>query len=584
MNRCNDGLPFVPGYRFADIKTNYRKSSFFGYRNGYAVNAEKSIGIGSNTPLDVESVYNSEIPKDNSYDLVTLTYGIPKDPPSPHFKPQFVLFDGIVLSFRGFTIETIEPPSKITYRVRHVKICYYMVDNTISVSETPILNAGYVQGMISKRSRVPNPNRRGQMYYYTDLNVGVELLINTKTYKLCSCNSFTRDYMTKEGISVHPNETMPEDPYLVERHRRLVQTTLPTKTSKDCDEVEHLKLKRFIEYDGKVLRFYAAWYHNESEAGFEPPYWRKFLVAYYLVNDQIEINELHHEKNEILFPSFLKKMKLPMNLKNIPSIITYENLNENVNKECQRFYKATDLIIGNTICVMGRKFILYDCDDFTRDYFKNNLQIVQPDRTNIMDPAKNELKRKMYPPHNGFGDPDDTLRNCVSFRLQPPKSNFLNFIKNLNNILRYKMKMVPVNKEDHDRPFCMEFNLANDKMTILEKASRGFLKGKFMSAFRLRKPGFPVEENIFYGPKDFAIGSKIHVRGSVFSIVDLDEWTYQFMIKNPDIFTQDAIEGVKDHFINKRLLEYARKMPEQEFKMLPPVVISGKTKNGDCDV
>jgi len=68
--------------------------------------------------------------------------------------------------------------------------------------------------------------------------------------------------------------------------------------------------------------------------------------------------------------------------------------------------------------------------------------------------------------------------------------------------------MVPVYEVDNLRDFIMEYCLGNDQMTIVELASKnsGFIKGRFMSSTRLRKPGTNVDEDQFYGTKDFAIG------------------------------------------------------------------------------
>jgi len=76
--------------------------------------------------------------------------------------------------------------------------------------------------------------------------------------------------------------------------------------------------------------------------------------------------------------------------------------------------------------------------------------------------------------------------------------------------------MVPVYEIDNLRDFIMEFCLGNDQMCIVELASKnsGFTKGRFMSASRLRKPGTSVDENQFYGPKDFSIG-KIYIFGII---------------------------------------------------------------------
>lgn len=65
----------------------------------------------------------------------TLTYGQAKDPPKPVFQPIFNLLDGKSLSFDGFTKQTVRESPVDTYRVRCVKIRYFLVDDTISIFE-----------------------------------------------------------------------------------------------------------------------------------------------------------------------------------------------------------------------------------------------------------------------------------------------------------------------------------------------------------------------------------------------------------------------------------------------------------------
>lgn len=65
----------------------------------------------------------------------TLTYGQAKDPPKPIVQPHFIMFDGKCLSFNGFTQQAITESAVDTYRVRRVKITYFLVDDTISVVE-----------------------------------------------------------------------------------------------------------------------------------------------------------------------------------------------------------------------------------------------------------------------------------------------------------------------------------------------------------------------------------------------------------------------------------------------------------------
>lgn len=115
----------------------------------------------------------------------------------------------------------------------------------------------------------------------------------------------------------------------------------------------------------------------------------------------------------------------------------------------------------------------------------------------------------MIPPYTGIGDPDDTRQNCLSLLPKPPKTtDFVTYVLNANKKLRYKLKMVPVYEVDKHRNFIMEYCLGNDQMSILEVAGKnsGFIKGRFMSSVRLRKPGTSVDEDQFYGTKDLAIG------------------------------------------------------------------------------
>lgn len=71
-----------------------------------------------------------------------LTYGKARDPPKPMVEPKFSLFEGKNLTFNGYTKIEIEPPTIDTYRVRRVKITYFLVDDTISVNE-PVIEVNY---------------------------------------------------------------------------------------------------------------------------------------------------------------------------------------------------------------------------------------------------------------------------------------------------------------------------------------------------------------------------------------------------------------------------------------------------------
>lgn len=115
----------------------------------------------------------------------------------------------------------------------------------------------------------------------------------------------------------------------------------------------------------------------------------------------------------------------------------------------------------------------------------------------------------MIPPYTGIGDPDDTRQNCLSLLPRPPKTlDFVTYVLNASKKLRYKLKLEHVYEVDKHRNFIMEYCLGNNQISIVEVASKnsGFIKGRFMASVRLRKPGTNIDEDHFYGTKDFAIG------------------------------------------------------------------------------
>jgi DUF1126 PH-like domain len=79
-------------------------------------------------------------------------------------------------------------------------------------------------GTIIRRHRIPRPPPNDSTFYTVeDLNVGNELLIYARRFKLIDCDEFTRNFLTKLGVQLKPPQPLPEDPY--NRHRRVVSVT-----------------------------------------------------------------------------------------------------------------------------------------------------------------------------------------------------------------------------------------------------------------------------------------------------------------------------------------------------------------------
>lgn len=69
-----------------------------------------------------------------SYDPI-LTYGRVKIPPVAPFRPNYVLYDKMALTFFAFFKQSIPESAIEHYRIRHVKIIYFLEDDTLTVME-----------------------------------------------------------------------------------------------------------------------------------------------------------------------------------------------------------------------------------------------------------------------------------------------------------------------------------------------------------------------------------------------------------------------------------------------------------------
>ena len=71
------------------------------------------------------------------------------------FTPAYVALDGKVLRFETYMKEEVPEAPQEGYRIRKFTIYYFLVDDSIRVSEQRQENSGLAQGTFLKRHRVP---------------------------------------------------------------------------------------------------------------------------------------------------------------------------------------------------------------------------------------------------------------------------------------------------------------------------------------------------------------------------------------------------------------------------------------------
>uniref|UniRef100_A0A8C5Y6Z2 EF-hand domain-containing protein 1 n=1 Tax=Microcebus murinus TaxID=30608 RepID=A0A8C5Y6Z2_MICMU len=344
-----------------------------------------------------------------------------------------------------------------------------------------------------------------------------------------------KTFLESQGIELNPAEKMVLDPYTELRKQPVRKYITPS----DFDQ-----LKQFLTFDKQVLRFYATWDDTDSMFG----ECRNYIIHYYLMDDTVEVREVHERNNgRDPFPLLMNRQRMPKvlveNSKNFPRCVL-----EISDQEVLEWYTAKDFIVGKPLTILGRTFFIYDCDPFTRQYYKEKFGI--PDLPHI-DMSKQEpppIKQEL-PPYNGFGLFEDSAQNCFVLIPKAPKTNVLKMLLNDNKVLRYLAALESPIPEDKDRRFVFSYFLATDMISIFEPPVRnsGIIGGKYLGRTKVVKPNSTADNPVYYDPSDFYIGAVIEVFGHRFVILDTDEYVLKYMESNAAQYTPEALSSIQNH-------------------------------------
>ncbi|XP_067948008.1 EF-hand domain-containing family member C2-like [Watersipora subatra] len=545
-------LPFLPGNNFNKNlgKEKFHKSHHFDYVNrDVAKMLDDKSGIGG-VPLPGQ-------------DLTPKSSVFPRGEGAN--QPAWVAFDKQVLSFNGYFQESVVERREEQYRVRPCIVYFYLEDDSIQVVEPRQKNAGLPQGTLIRRHRIPRPAPNdGKFYTVEDFNIGKELTLYGRVFKLTSCDEFTRNFLTKLGVRVPPPDGTPNDPY--SDHRKALDESMqPLRPYERFDT-----LKQFLDHDRHVLRFYCFW--DDTDSMFGDP--RELVLHYFLADDTIEIREvIPANSGRDAAPVFLRRGPVPKDVAALkqPGEVT-ERTVLNVfgpTGHGSRYildslktgaiqvetYKDNDLSIGAQLNVWGRKIVLCDCDDFTKEFFRtkygiNDFAAIPYKRQ--AEPAKS----REVPPYNGFGSEEDSLCSCAGLLPKPPRRDFVKFMEKdrcglESNVLRFLAKMDTTKPIDIDRRFIISYFLADDTLLVFEPPVRnsGMGGGKFLERQRVKKPNQPrygIELSEYYQASDMFVGNTVELNRFKFTIIDADEYAFRYMEQHSAEFPKCSHQYILD--------------------------------------
>ncbi|ESP05007.1 hypothetical protein LOTGIDRAFT_211798 [Lottia gigantea] len=548
-------LPFLPGNSFKPSlgKTKHHKSHHFDYSNDVSmlVGASKP-GIGGE-PLRGQVIQpkNSIYPRGEGSKL-----------------PSWVAFDRQVLCFDAFFHEDVIEKREEQFRVRECKIYFYLEDDSIQVIEPRSKNAGIPQGTLIRRHRVPLPAPNNDQYYtIEDFNVGKSLNLYSKIFKITGSDKFTYNFLRKMGVKIDPPSEIPSDPY--SEYRKAMDGSMQPLRPYE----KHDTFKQFLDHDRHVLRFYCYW--DDTDNMFGDP--REMVLHYFLADDTIEIREVippNSGRDNVAV--FLHRGKLPKDIESLqqPGVKTDRTvlnvfgpmghggryiLDSLKTGAIQTdFYRDSDLTIGTVINVWGRKLVICDCDGFTKEYYKTKYGIEGFSPVAYKQSSGFKIERE-YPPYNGFGSEEDSLRSCMGLQPKPPKRDFIKFMEKdrqglESNVLRFLAKLDTRKPIDMERQFIISYFLCDDTILVFEPPVRnsGIIGGKFLERGRIKKPGQPLystKMSEYFSAQDLFVGANVDFSGHKFIIVNADEYAFRYMEEHSSEFPlaniNQAIQKIK---------------------------------------
>lgn len=192
----------------------------------------------------------------------------------------------------------------------------------------------------------------------------------------------------------------------------------------------------WVKLDKQVLRFFGYFKESVVELKVENARVRKLVIFYYLVDDTISINEERETNSGIVQGPFLKRGK--------------------VKKEDETYFSCNDLKVGEDIFVYGKYIKLYDCDEYTREYFKG-LGITQPTREVIpIDNFHLQNMNKVVPKK------DQMMKDYLEHRLGGGR------VQSQKQFLENDRKVLKFNAKYDSLKYIIHYYLADDSVEIRE--------------------------------------------------------------------------------------------------------------------
>jgi len=202
-----------------------------------------------------------------------------------------------------------------------------------------------------------------------------------------------------------------------------------------------------------------------------------------------------------------------------------------VDPETMAAFTESDFAVGKTVEINGCSFLIYGCDEFTRDYY-DKVYGARFDDIPVEFDETIERPQMVIPPHVAPGSEEDSLGSFLYLIPKVPKKNFRRMMENDRKILRFLARLDTVSPEDAGRVFVIKYFLADDTCSVFEPPQKnsGVIGGKFLERSRIKKPG----AHDYYCQADFYTGGIVEFHRFRFVIYQADEYSLSYMEADPE--------------------------------------------------
>ncbi|KAG5464486.1 hypothetical protein LSCM1_00676 [Leishmania martiniquensis] len=500
-----NALPKLPGFAFAEL----HHPATYGKRQYCTIDNEGARTVKDAAALDCSAAGAETAPEG---------CGIPVRVILQHF-PSWRTLDDKVLRFFAYYTEDVVGSSIETWRVRKVKIHYFLADGSLSIVETPaVANSGLQKGTTVSRFRPEGVD-------VFRLCIGASIQVRGLTYQLVDCDAFTREFFEVMGMPQPEPLEYPCDDFEAStmrrrdgideqqiEMRRVVEVQAATRAGTHASLLtpeERRKARDFYEYDRNVLRFYAVWEK------------RKFRIYYYLADGSIAVlfDKAENDGRDP-YPIFVRRRRVPKEARAV--LLSSETLNR-PHGPAPAYITAEDLRTGSSVDIFTRPFFIYDCDEHTRAYMEAR-GIPEPavaappcEEDEIMvGKRRPQLAKKSRDAAGASGKRFGA--STMVFEDSSGEKDAVKLTRYAHDVFRFAAELVQPSEENEGRRFIICYYLADDTVSVYELPVKnsGHVGGKIFARRAV--------ENM-QGPTQLKVGNTIRLDGVNYLLKEMDERT-----------------------------------------------------------